>query len=47
MTEELLSSLLEDMTNEQAFNHIEKYKGLKVRLQAEAIHEEWQKEERL
>jgi len=47
MIEELLSSLLEDMTNDQAFDEIEKREGLIARRMAEAIHEKWQKEEEL
>lgn len=47
MIEKLLSSLLEDMTNDQAFDEIEKREGLTARCMAEAIHEKWQKEEEL
>jgi len=43
--EALLCGLLEDMTNAQAFDEIEKSKGLIARNEAEAIHEEWQKED--
>ena len=42
--EALLSGLLEDMTNKQALDEIEKTRGSVARTQAEGILAQWQKE---
>ena len=41
--EALLSGLLEDMTNKQALDEIEKTRGSVARTQAEGIFAQWQK----